>query len=356
MTIFLIIPTLKQGGAERVMAELANSFVDFDDVKKVHIVLLSNADDFYDLNSRIIIHRLGFENKGRLHKLYSEFNTLFKLRRLLISQRPDAVLSFMEKYNAFTILASSFLGIKIFVSDRSNPLKNVSRQTEFLRVTLYRYAAGIIAQTQIAKDVLKKKTKSTNIKVIPNPLRKVTRYPHIEREKIILNVGRLVPEKGQKYLIEAFSAITNKGWKLIIVGDGPLKVKLESQILSLGLEDHVILAGAVKDVDKWLAKASVFAFPSISEGFPNALAEAMSAGLPCVSFDCTAGPRDLISHGENGYLIRTSDVDKLRRALQRLIDDEVERKKLGDNARKIRETLEVSKISYEYFQFMNKVS
>lgn len=354
MKIFLIIPTLKQGGAERVMSELANQFAQKDNLK-VHLVLLAKSNDFYKVDDTVIIHRLGFENKSKLNKIFSELATFKNLRKLLKTHKPDAVLSFMEKYNSFTILAAAFLGLQVFVSDRSNPLKKVPQTTEILRKFTYKYATGIIAQTQFAKDVLAAKTKNKNIRVIPNPVKEIQNYPDIAKEKLILNVGRLVPEKGQKYLIEAFSKINEKAdWRVVILGDGPLRSELEEQVNALGLSNQVLLLGAVNNVDEWLAKASIFVFPSISEGFPNALAEAMSAGLPCVSFDCNAGPRDLIENDVNGYLVEVGEVDELTQSMKGLMDDGDKRKSFGQNAIKIKNKLLSSSISDEYLKFLLK--
>lgn len=354
MKIFLVIPTLKQGGAERVMSELANQFAQKDNLK-VHLVLLAKSNDFYKVDDTVIIHRLGFENKSKLNKIFSELATFKNLRKLLKTHKPDAVLSFMEKYNSFTILAAAFLGLQVFVSDRSNPLKKVPQTTEILRKFTYKYATGIIAQTQFAKDVLAAKTKNKNIRVIPNPVKEIQNYPDIAKEKLILNVGRLVPEKGQKYLIEAFSKINEKAdWRVVILGDGPLRNQLEEQVKILGLDKQVQFLGAVNNVDEWLAKASIFVFPSISEGFPNALAEAMSAGLPCISFDCNAGPRDLIENNVNGLLTQVGGVDELSQGIKSLMDDGDKRKSFGQNAIKIKNKLLSSSISDEYLKFLLK--
>src|SRR5690606_19824055 len=187
------------------------------------------------------------------------------------------------------------------------------------------------------------------------PVKKIQNYPDIAKEKLILNVGRLVTEKGQKYLIEAFSKINEKAdWRVVILGDGPLRNQLEEQVKILGLDKQVQFLGAVNNVDEWLAKASIFVIPSISEGFPNALAEAMSAGLPCVSFDCKTGPRDLIENYKNGILVEEKNVEELANSLQKLIDDPILRLRLGTQAIVIKEHLSSDKIAKCFYEFMMK--
>lgn len=350
MRIFLIIPTLRQGGAERVMSEFANEFSNQN--YEVHLVLLGNAEDFYKITTSVTIHRLGFVNRGRLRKLIDEIKIFCKLRTLLSDYRPDAVLSFMTKYNIFTILAGSFLNLRIFISDRSNPLKKIPFYLSILQILTYRNATGIIAQTQLAQNVLKKRTGHRNIKVIPNPIKQVELFPEIKREKIILNVGRMVPEKGQKYLLEAFSKLKEKDWELVILGDGPLRNELEEQAKLLGITKNLHMPGTINNIDEWLAKSSIFAFPSVSEGFPNALAEAMSAGLSCVSFNCEAGVKDIIQHGKNGFLVNVRDIDALSVILKKMMDDKVLRDEIGLSASTIKRNLSLDRISREYLFFI----
>ena len=349
--IFLISPTLQQGGAERVISELANQFCKYDGVT-IHLVLLAISDDFYSINDKVIIHRLGFENKGKVQKKISEIKTLFQLRNLYRHHKPNSVLSFQERFNSFAILASIGTRIPVFVSDRSNPLKLLSPFNEKLRRFTYKYAAGIISQTSFAKEIIEKKIKNKNIKVIPNPIKEITTYPEIKREKIILNVGRLVPEKGQKYLIEAFTKLDNKEWKLFLLGEGPLLKELQSQVVNLGKSDQVEFKGAVTNVDEYLARASIFAFPSISEGFPNALIEAMGAGLPCVSFDCNAGPRDVIVDGENGFLIELNNTVELHDKLNLLTHESELRTEIGKQAIKQKEVYNLDVIASQFYDFI----
>lgn len=347
--VVLVIPTMRQGGAERVMSELANTW----SIQKheIHLVLLAKSENFYYIDDNVIIHNLGFSYSGLFNKVFNELKVFFKLRKILKEQKPNFVLSFMSKYNILTILAASYLNVRVFVSDRSNPKKHLPFLVSFLRKITYRFAHGIIAQTSLAKSILEKQTGNRNVAVIPNPLKSISIYENIKKEKIILNVGRLVNEKGQTYLLDAFTKIKNTEWKIAILGDGPLHDQLKKQAEKLGLKDQVIMPGAVNEIDSWLAKASVFAFPSVSEGFPNALVEAMAAGLPCVSFDCDAGPRDIIIDGQNGYLVPVRDVELLADRLETLINNAEIRTQLSKEAAKIVNGFAVEKISDNYLAF-----
>lgn len=351
MKILLIIPTLRQGGAERVMSELANQWS--SEKKNIHMVLLAKSKQFYELSESVKIHKLGFQNLGRTQKVFSEVKVFFRLRRLIKNEKPDYILSFMDKYNVFTILASRFLDVEVFVSDRSNPNKTISSSLFFLKKATYKYADGIIAQTELAKDVIESTYKNNNVEIIPNPIKEICLYPNIKRENIIINIGRLIPEKGQKYLLEAFSLIKDKSWKLIILGEGPLRKDLESQILRLGLRGQVYMPGSVSNIDKWLARASIFAFSSISEGFPNALLEAMVSGLPCVSFDCDTGPRDIIRNKENGFLIPLKNSVIMSVIFEELISKPDLRLKIGSEALKIKEKYDAKLISQKFLLFMS---
>ncbi len=349
MKLILVIPTMQQGGAERVMSELANAWS--SQLHEVHLVLLAKSENFYTINDNVIIHNLDFSHSGLFSKIISELNVFFTLRKILKQQQPNFVLSFMSKYNILTIFAASYLNVKVIVSDRSNPKIQLPFLVSFLRKATYKFADGIIAQTSLAKIILEKETGNRNIKVIQNPIKDILINENIKREKIILSVGRLVEEKGQKYLLEAFSKIKNTDWKVVILGDGPLLHPLKNQIEALGLKDKVIMPGAVNEIDNWLAKSSIFAFPSVSEGFPNALVEAMAAGLPCVSFDCDAGPRDIILDGKNGYLVPLKNIDIFVSRIEVLINNEELRSQLSIEAAMIANILSIEKIANDYLIF-----
>ena len=333
------------------MSELANEFGRQN--QEVHLVLLAKSKDFYSVSPFTHVHRLEFINRGFFQKKFAELSTFYKLRKLLKRENPDAVLSFMNKYNLLTIFASRFLKLKIFISERDNPCLQDTFFLSLLKKITYRYATGIVAQTSLAKEILQKKTNNKNIKIIANPLKKLHLYPENKREKIVLNVGRLVPEKGQRYLLEAFFLLKSDDWKLVILGEGPLREKLQKQAEQLSITNNLYMPGAVKDVDEWLARASIFAFPSISEGFPNALLEAMAAGLPCVSFDCDAGPRDFINNGENGFLVDLYNTNEFAQKIKILTENPELRLSLGTKASEVEHIFELSEIAKKYLHFLN---
>lgn len=351
MKVLLVISTLKQGGAERVISVLANQWVAKG--YEVHIALLIGGDNFYDIHESVVIHEFGFQYKNNFEKCYKETKLLFKLRRLIKSLKPGFVLSFITQYNIISILAAAGLKSNVFVSERRNPKTPLPKVLFLVRNVTYYFAKGIIAQTNLAQYILKKETKNLNIKVIANPISEMDHDKGLLKENIVLNVGRFIPEKGQKYLIDAFSKIENNTWKLVILGDGPLRSEYEKQIINLGVQSRVFFPGNVKNVNEWYLKSKIFAFSSLSEGFPNALAEAMCAGLACVSFDCDTGPRDIILDGQNGVLVPVSDVEALANKINILIKDEQLMNDYMNEAKKLKEKLNAEMISESYFSFCN---
>lgn len=353
MKMSLVIPTMKQGGAERVMSELVNHWAEAGHI--VTLILLVKCKHFYPIHKDVKIIELGFENKGSINKIKNEIKLFLELRHLLATLSSDFILSFMEKYNIFTLLATRGLKERVYISDRSNPNAKVPFMIKYLRRLTYRYADGIVAQTRLAKEVLERETKNVNISVIPNPLKEVKEYIDISREKIILNVGRLHPLKGQSNLLDIFSEAKLGGWRLVFLGNGDLLDELKEKTKILGIEDSVDFLGEVKDVDIWLSRASIFAFSSLSEGFPNALAEAMAAGLPCISFDCETGPSELIEDRKNGFLIPLNNKELFIEKLELLASDEKLRNSIAEEAKSINQNLKIDIIASKYLSFCSNL-
>ncbi|MFV0194102.1 glycosyltransferase family 4 protein [Empedobacter falsenii] len=351
--ICLIIPSLRHGGAERVISVLANEWVKNPNCE-VNLLLLTKQDHFYNIDSRVnIIEPQKLYTKNSISKLFYTIWVFWFIRNKIYKLNPTSVLSFCERYNNIVLLALLGIKIPIFVSDRNNPSNNLGLIHEYLRKKLYKKAKGIIAQTETAKTILFNKTGNLNIKAIPNPLRGIKDHNDIIKENIIMNVGRFELQKNQKELIEIFSQLElKKDWKLRIIGVGSLKSDLEETIREKKLEDQVELLDFQKNIDEYFQQAKIFAFTSIYEGFPNALSEAMANGLASIAYDCPTGPSELIQHNENGYLIPLHNKEEYIKQLQLLVDDENLRQRISMNAKNVKTKFSSQTISNEYLNFI----
>jgi GalNAc-alpha-(1->4)-GalNAc-alpha-(1->3)-diNAcBac-PP-undecaprenol alpha-1,4-N-acetyl-D-galactosaminyltransferase len=354
LRLCLVIPTLQVGGMERVMSELAFYFSTRRNIE-LHLVIYGKTREiFYQLPEEIIIHKPSFEFNDRCRILYS-IKTLLYLRRNIKQINPATILSFGELWNSFVLIALLFLRYPVYISDRCSPAKKFSLFHSFLRSVLYPKAHGIIAQTEKAKYLYHKIFKHNNIKVIGNPVRLNSEYNN-ERQNIILSIGRLIKTKHHDRLIRMFSKLDAPDWKLIIIGADALKennlVQLQKLIKDLNLNDRVILTGEIKNVNEYYYKSKIFAFTSSSEGFPNVIAEALSAGLPVVAYDCIAGPSEMINDDVNGYLVPLFEDDLFQVRLQFLIDNHTSLAAMSEKASKSVRKFTTESVGAEYFNFL----
>ena len=171
------------------------------------------------------------------------------------------------------------------------------------------------------------------IRVIPNPVHFSPQAPLPLDTCTVIAVGRYAHQKGFDRLLDAWARIPDKeGWTLRLVGNGDLRGELERQISELGLSSSVSLGKYEGDMEKTYSEASVLALSSRYEGLPMALLEAQTFGIPCVSFDCKCGPREVIEDGVSGILVKDGDVDALALGLRQLMTDGDLRKEMGQNA------------------------
>lgn len=328
--IMVIGPNIGMGGVERASVNLANEISSLG--YEVFYIALIPEKPFYSLNSKVLY----FEPIGFNQKKLSLIKSLMFIRNMIVSNRPDAIISFTKFYGLLANLAVLGTRYKVFISERSSPLyvwpKHIAL---FCKVSKFlRKPSGIIAQTSIASKFQKRYYGDIPICVIPNALRKIELFPLLERQKVILCVGRMGDScKGFDLMIEAFSKLKNQDWELHFAGgtleDGKYLIK---SIKSDDIRNRIKFLGKVQDIDTVYAAAGIFVLPSRSEGFPNALSEAMGAGLPCISFDIIAGPGDLIRNDVDGILVPKDDVSGLSKAIDQLIDDPEKRKYFSKNA------------------------
>jgi GalNAc-alpha-(1->4)-GalNAc-alpha-(1->3)-diNAcBac-PP-undecaprenol alpha-1,4-N-acetyl-D-galactosaminyltransferase len=353
--ICLVIHSLQAGGMERVMSELADYFCRKNGVI-VHMVLYGRKPViFYHIPDNLIIHKPILDFNDRFRRLSTLKRMLF-LRKTIKSINPVTVLSFGENWNSFVILSLLGLRYPVFVSDRCRPDKNLGPFYQNLRKLLYPKAAGIIVQTSLAKEIYQKSIKHSSFKVIGNPVREISTDQVVKKENIVLTVGRIIPTKNHSRLIDSFLNLNNSEWNLVIVGGNALNMNLiknlEDQINEKGANGKIILTGSRADVDLFYRKSRIFVLTSESEGFPNVIGEAMSAGLPVVAFDCIAGPSEIITDGKDGFLIPLHNYKILEDRLYSLMNDPEMRDRIGNEARKSITRFSPQNICEDFFSYI----
>jgi len=358
--ICLIAPSLQMGGIERAMSTLANHFVSKG--HDIHYITLFPFEPFFQLDSRIKLYVPPYSFPRFDRNIFQTTNYYIKMlapvfghiRSEIKKIRPDVIMSFGDWFPHLVMIQLVDLGIPFYYCNRSNPnIKYRLIPTSF-RLLAYKFATptGIIAQTNEAM-LRKRKILGNNIpiKIIPNPVRKIEK-DGIEKENWIVSIGRLHLEKGFVRLMQSFSMIDNKDWKLILAGGGMHENEIRQKSIDFGISEKVVFLGKVSNVEELLLKSKIFVLASHQEGYPNALCEAMSAGLACISFDIVAGPKDIIIDGKNGYLVADNDLKSMAEKMQFLINTPEIREKLGNNAKNISKTNSIELIGNQFLKFI----
>lgn len=359
MRLLIYIHSLENGGAERVVANLANHWVGLGWEVTV-VTVASPATDFYVLDPAV--RRLSLDLAGTSPNVVAGFLRTFRrtraLRRALREVQPELALSAMHTANVVLALASRGMpGLRTIGSEHNFPPKApMGIIWETMRCHAYGRLDAVVALTQECANWLAAHSHARHIPIIPNPVAwplsrhepKVSPATYCSAgRRILLGVGRLSAEKNFSVLIDIFSrlAASHPSWDLVILGDGPLRESLRAQADRAGLQQRVLLPGSVGNVGDWYEQAAVYAMTSLFEGFPNTLVEAMAHGLPVVSFDCDTGPRDIVRHDVDGYLIAPGDAGAMERALETLMADEPLRQALSTRAVEARERFSLTRIS-----------
>lgn len=359
MKIAFTCNNLNNGGAERVICNLANQMV--KDGIEVHIICYAILPTFYfQLDDRIKIIQLDKKITKRKSFIFRKIAGIINFIKLILNLKwADKVVSFYTRQNCYSIIACKILKKSIICAERDHFFLNDGKLNHKLRLKLYPKASGFIHQTIMAQQWLRKKegVKCKDI-VIPNPLW-IKEFP--ERSPIsgnIIAVGRLDEQKNYEGIISAFEIVHKKNSKakLSIYGEGPLKEKIQKLIIDKKLEKVVFLKGISKDIVTIYKNADIFVMFSHGEGYPNALMEALAIGVPSISSDCpVGGPRDMITDGINGYLVPCSNIEFLAKRILELLENEDLKNMFAKNAINIRETNNFDVIYKKYIEFIKFV-
>ena len=361
LKIMFHLNCLEQGGAERVVTNLANRLCEKHDVI---LATLWVGENEYEVHPQVRRVHVGLTEKQQRHNRFVQIierNT--NLRELVKKEKPDVLIAFAKKANYRALLTSIGTGTPVIVSVRTDPYLHYNTFWDKIFIPLlYSRAAGNVFQTQGAKEFFSKKIQRKS-RIILNPIH--DKYLHVPEPKVrrkeVVQSGRIVDFKNQLMLIEAFVLVHEKhpDYVLKIFGtdskDGTWEL-LEDSIKKYQAKDYVFLMGGSNQLEKDLPNAAVFAFSSDWEGLPNALMEAMAIGLPIVATDCPCGgPRSLIVDGKNGLLVPVKDKDAMAVGINRLIEDPVLAETLGREARKIAQIANQEAICRQWEEYIISV-
>ncbi len=333
---------LEQGGAERVVTNLANRFA-----REGYQVIIATewyGENEFRIDPQVRRVHVGLrEGDEKKHRLIQFLLRVRYLRRFLKEEKPDILIPFARKALYRGLMAAYFVKIPVLISVRTDPAGHYEERSDKIQIPLlFPRADGCVFQTQGAREFFAPRLQK-NSRIILNPINpKYIGVPEpAVRQKTVVQSGRLVDFKNQPMLIRAFVEVHKKhpDYDLKIYGgdsfDGTKEI-LEQIIDENQAREYVHLMGASDSLEEEIKDAALFAFSSDWEGLPNALMEAMALGLPVVATDCPCGgPRTIMTHEVNGLLVPIKDQKAMEEGINRLIEDRELAERLGREARKI---------------------
>lgn len=349
--ITFIIYSLNAGGAERVICTLANFLAKKHEVE---ILVYSNSPSFYFISPRVNIKiiRCKKATKFPLKSLRSSFFRIMALKKNFTTSKSDVYISFTTVMNLYSIIAKLFSKTRLVISERNDPRhRKIGIFKTQLRNLLYPFSDKLVVQNNAQYEYYKGKINKNKLTVINNPIGEVSPFISKDDKVHIVNIGRLVDQKNQIELINIFIS-ANLDCNLYIIGDGPNKSKIQDYINETKMDDRIHLLGLQKDISKYLNPNWIFVSTSVFEGYPNALLEAMNAGLSCIHYDCPSGIGEILDNEVNGYLIPMNQNKIFSSKLKELFNDKAKRTLFGANARKSVQRLQVENIVDKWLEIL----
>lgn len=334
------------GGIEKVMTTKANFFANRKDVDVV-IVTTEQYDHVpcYPLDSKIKRVDLGINyNRSKsyfsLENIKKAFLHYIKQKKLFKMLNPDAIIS--PNYNFDHYWLPLIKGKARLIKERHSSgffNEEIRLKASFfqrLKLKFDDWIDSIYTHIVVLNPDEKAYVKSNNTVVIPNPIESSDLKSDMSQKQVVA-AGRLSPVKAFDELIEAWSFLADDfpDWQLHIYGQDYLgtQQKLEILIASKNLTKKIILKGSVDDMPKVMTDYSIYAMSSVTECFPMVLLEALSVGLPIVSYDCPNGPRHIVTNNKDGLLADYKNPKNLASKIKSLMENEILRNKMAINAK-----------------------
>lgn len=360
---FLVYNIFGMGGTVRTVVNTANFLVSKGHNIEIISVRKTSKNPLFNIDSRVKIRYLYDARRPSKNSkpapFYKRFikNLLIKMPSVLIDKTEDLyhMFTFLTDLKILKAIKSVKKGVLITTIPSFNVLsvkygnKNVikigqeHKQFEIYDKSLQDKIKKYYGKLDVISCLSDRETsayqelfKGEKVKIVK--IENATEIPEFysnHSEKVVISAGRFVHEKGYDLLIKAFSKVVKKhpDWKLKIFGQGEERANLLSLIHEYGLSDNVFLLPKTNNILDEMAKSSIYALSSRNESFGMVIVEAMSVGLPCVCFACS-GPREIIEDKKDGILVPEGDIDRFAEELNKLIEDEELRKKIGMAGRK----------------------
>lgn len=345
--VAVVLVDLAGGGTYRVVLRLVNAWA----ARGRDVVLIAPSTDdarWRELHPAVARVELDApispDTMVRARRILRQVGTL---RRMLVDTRrtvrrsgAPVVVSFLTGSNLLTLAACFGLRRRVVVSERNDPARqDVAWPVRAARRILYPRAGVVTANSAHAANVLARTVRPDRIVVVPNGLDLPADVASPDRSRTLLVVGRLAEHKRHLLLLKAFQRVLadprvpTDGWRLRIVGDGPMFDRIAAEVAATGLGEQVELTGALGDPGPAYLEAAALVLPSRYEGTPNVVLEAMGHGLPVVVSDSLPGALEHVDDGRTGLAFHSGDVEDLARSLGTLIADPQLRSRMGRNAR-----------------------
>ncbi|MBS1808840.1 MAG: glycosyltransferase family 4 protein [Acidobacteria bacterium] len=360
MRITFVVPSIRCGGAERILTAMANYWAANGRTVTILTFDSESVTPFYPLSPEVRLQSLDVlsEASNFVAGFRNNLQRIWALRGALQATCPDVIISFLIRTNVRVLLASLGFNTPIIISERSDPfLSQPGKLWQGLARITYPFASKITVFTAHAAKYFPASLRN-KIRVIPNPVLALDKSAKLQAEGYrIVAVGRLEHVKGFDLLLKSFALVQQifPTASLTIWGEGSQRRALEALRDELSLSAHVSFPGVTKDVVQALTEADLFVQTSRWEGFGNALCEAMSVGLPVIS-TCCSGPQEIIRDGVDGVLVPVENVDALADAILNLLPDFSKRQSLAANALEITKRFALRNIMRQWEQLLTEIT